>query len=96
MIDLDRIRAIDIHVHTERGRDGHDPMPPVLREAAAKYFKTDFTGDALPTVDDVAAYYRERDIAAVVFTVDWELESGSGTDRERGDRRGRARVLRRR
>ncbi len=76
MIDLDRIRAIDIHVHTERGRDGHDPMPPVLREAAAKYFRTDFTGDALPTVDDVAAYYRERDLAAVVFTVDWELESG--------------------
>jgi predicted TIM-barrel fold metal-dependent hydrolase len=76
MIDLDRIRAIDIHVHTERSRAGHDPMPSVLREAAAKYFRTDFTGDALPTVDDVAAYYRERDLAAVVFTVDWELESG--------------------
>jgi uncharacterized protein len=76
MIDLDRIRAIDIHVHTERSRAGHDPMPPHLREAAAKYFRTDFTGDALPTVDDVAAYYRERDLAAVVFTVDWELESG--------------------
>jgi predicted TIM-barrel fold metal-dependent hydrolase len=76
MIDLDRIKAIDIHVHTERSRSGHDPMPPVLREAAARYFRTGFTGDALPTVDDVAAYYRERDIAAVVFTVDWELESG--------------------
>jgi predicted TIM-barrel fold metal-dependent hydrolase len=76
MIDLDRIKAIDIHVHTERSRAGHDPMPPHLREAAAKYFRTDFTGDALPTVDDVAAYYRERDLAAVVFTVDWELASG--------------------
>jgi len=27
-------------------------------------------------VDDVAAYYRARNIAAVVFTVDWELQSG--------------------
>ncbi len=76
MIDLDRISAIDVHVHTERSRAGHDPMPAALREAAARYFGNAFTGDALPTVDDVAAYYRERDLAAVVFTVDWELESG--------------------
>jgi predicted TIM-barrel fold metal-dependent hydrolase len=51
-------------------------MPAELREAAARYFKTEFTGEALPTVDDVAAYYRERNLAAVVFTVDWELASG--------------------
>ena len=76
MIDLDRISAIDVHVHTERSRAGHDPMPAELREAAARYFGNAFTGDALPTVDDVAAYYRERGLAAVVFTVDWELESG--------------------
>ena len=76
MIDLNRIRAIDVHVHTERSRAGHDPMPAELREAAARYFGNAFTGDALPTVDDVAAYYRERGLAAVVFTVDWELESG--------------------
>ncbi len=76
MIDLNRISAIDVHVHTERSRAGHDPMPAELREAAARYFGNAFTGDALPTVDDVAAYYRERGLAAVVFTVDWELESG--------------------
>jgi uncharacterized protein len=76
VIDLDRISAIDVHVHTERSRAGHDPMPAELREAAARYFGNAFTGDALPTVDDVAAYYRERGLAAVVFTVDWELESG--------------------
>ena len=76
MIDLDRVTAIDVHVHTERSRSGHDPMPAELREAAARYFKTEFTGEALPTVDDVAAYYRERNLAAVVFTVDWELASG--------------------
>jgi predicted TIM-barrel fold metal-dependent hydrolase len=76
VIDLDRVTAIDVHVHTERSRSGHDPMPAELREAAARYFKTEFTGEALPTVDDVAAYYRERNLAAVVFTVDWELASG--------------------
>ncbi len=76
MIDLSRVAAIDIHVHTERSRAGHDPMPAELREAAARYFGNEFTGDALPTIDDVAAYYRERGLAAVVFTVDWELESG--------------------
>jgi uncharacterized protein len=76
VIDVSRITAIDVHVHTERSRSGHDPMPPELREAAARYFGNAFTGDALPTIDDVAAYYRERGLAAVVFTVDWELESG--------------------
>ena len=73
MIDLEAIDAIDVHVHTELSRAGHDPMPPELREAARSYFRTD---QALPTVDDVAAYYRERRIAAVVFTVDWEARSG--------------------
>ena len=51
-------------------------MPPVLREAAARYFHSNFTGDALPTVDDVVAYYRERNIVAVCFAVDWQLRSG--------------------
>ena len=76
MIDLSSVTAIDVHVHTERSRSGHDPMPAELREAAARYFGNAFTGEALPTIDDVAAYYRQRGLAAVVFTVDWELESG--------------------
>ncbi len=73
MIDAAALTAIDVHVHTELSRDGHDPMPPELRAAAARYFRSD---QALPTVDDVAAYYRERKMAAVVFTVDWESQSG--------------------
>ena len=73
MIDVEAVVAIDVHVHTERTRDGHDPMPPELRAAAAAYFRSD---EPLPTVDDVAAYYRERNMAAVVFTVDWEARSG--------------------
>ena len=73
MIDLASVTAIDVHVHTERTRAGHDPMPPELREAAARYFGSDHP---LPTIDDVAAYYSERSLAAVVFTVDWESRSG--------------------
>lgn len=73
MIDLAAVTAIDVHVHTELSREGHDPMPPELRAAARRYFRSD---EPLPTVDDVAAYYRERGMAAVVFTVDWESRSG--------------------
>ena len=73
MIDVGAVKAIDVHVHTELTRDGRDPMPPELRAAAARYFKSD---EPLPTVDDVAAYYRERGLAAVLFTVDWESRSG--------------------
>lgn len=73
MIDLASLMAIDVHVHTELTRDGHDPMPRELRDAAASYFRSD---EPLPTVDDVADYYRERSMAAVVFTVDWESNSG--------------------
>ena len=73
MIDVEAVVAIDVHVHTELTRDGHDPMPPELRSAAAAYFRSD---QPLPTVDDLAVYYRERNMAAVVFTVDWESKSG--------------------
>ena len=73
MIDVDAVAAIDVHVHAEISRDGHDAMPPEFRAAAAAYFHSD---EPLPTVDDVAAYYRERNLAAVMFTVDFELERG--------------------
>jgi predicted TIM-barrel fold metal-dependent hydrolase len=73
VIDVASVTAIDVHVHTERSRAGHDPMPAELRVAAARYFGSE---GLLPTVDDVAAYYRERNMAAVVFTVDWESRSG--------------------
>ena len=71
-IDLDRIVAIDVHTHAEIGRTGEDGLRPEWREAAARYF-----GEAgKPTVEDVAAYYRERNMAAVVFTVDAETVTG--------------------
>jgi uncharacterized protein len=72
VIDVDKVVAIDVHVHAEISRAGQDGMPPEFREAAAKYFKR----DVLPTADDVAVYYRERNIAAVIFTVDFESQTG--------------------
>jgi predicted TIM-barrel fold metal-dependent hydrolase len=73
VIDVERVEAIDVHVHAELARSGADAMPSRYRDAARAYFKSD---TALPTVDDVAAYYREGHIAAVVFTVDFELQGG--------------------
>jgi uncharacterized protein len=71
-IDLDRIVAIDVHTHAELGRGGEDGLRPEWRAAAADYFR----GPGLPTADDVAAYYRERNIAAVIFSVDAETVTG--------------------
>jgi predicted TIM-barrel fold metal-dependent hydrolase len=73
VIDVDAVEAIDIHTHAEVSIDGHDPIPEKLRDASKKYFRD---GGGTPTVEDVAAYYRERNMAAVVFTVDWESTSG--------------------
>ena len=73
MIDVDRVRAIDVHTHAEVSIDGHVQMPPELREAARRYFRGE---GGQPTAEDVAAYYRERQMAAVVFTVDYESRSG--------------------
>jgi len=42
-------------------------QPPQLAEAASAYFST---GAVRPDLDGIAAYYRERRMAAVVFTVD--------------------------
>jgi predicted TIM-barrel fold metal-dependent hydrolase len=71
-LDLERLVAIDVHTHAEIGRGGEDGLRPEWREAAAKYFGE----DAKPTVEDVAAHYRERNMAAVVFTVDAVTQTG--------------------
>jgi predicted TIM-barrel fold metal-dependent hydrolase len=71
-MNLDELVAIDIHTHAEIGRGGEDGLRPEWREAAKRYFGE----DAEPTVDDVATYYRERKLAAVVFTVDAETVTG--------------------
>ena len=72
-IDVDRVRAIDVHTHAEVSITGHDPMPRELRDASKRYFRGE---GSQPTAEDVAAYYRERDMACVLFTVDYESQSG--------------------
>ncbi|GAA3467008.1 amidohydrolase family protein [Nonomuraea roseola] len=64
--------AIDVHTHAEVSRDGHGSLSPELFGASKEYFK----GHARPTVPEMAAYYRERRMAAVVFTVDAEHATG--------------------
>ncbi|MFY1699816.1 amidohydrolase family protein [Solwaraspora sp. WMMA2101] len=66
-IDIDAITAIDVHVHIEVDDHGHSSLPAPLEAAASKYFRTD---GPRPAIEAVARYYRERRMAAVVFTVD--------------------------
>ncbi|MFT4305522.1 MAG: amidohydrolase family protein [Microbacterium sp.] len=72
-IDLSAITAIDVHVHVEVDAHGRSSLPPDLSEAAAAYFSADIGG---PDLDAIAAHYRERRMAAVVFTVDAETHLG--------------------
>jgi uncharacterized protein len=73
MIDPDAVAAIDVHVHAEvSARTGADGLSPELRKASFAYFGE----EGLPTADDVVAYYRERNMAAVIFTVDCESVTG--------------------
>ncbi|MCO8269143.1 amidohydrolase family protein [Actinoplanes sp. TRM 88003] len=73
-MDVDALVAIDVHTHCEVGPDGHGSLSPELLGASAAYFKSG--GPRQPTVDETAAYYRERRMAAVVFTVDAEHATG--------------------
>lgn len=72
-LDLDAIEAIDVHVHIEVDAHGHASLPGDLAEAASRYFKAD---GPRPELDAIADYYRERKMAAVVFTVDAETHLG--------------------
>ena len=73
MIDLEKIRAIDVHTHAERScHMPHDDYRPELDEAFAKYFKS----KERPTIQQTADYYREQNMAFVMFTIDSEYEVG--------------------
>lgn len=67
-MNLDEIVAIDVHAHAEVSADGHPALPEHLMSGSARHFKV--TGERQPTVPEIAEYYRERRMAAVVFTVD--------------------------
>ncbi|GAA0378344.1 4-hydroxyphenyl-beta-ketoacyl-CoA hydrolase [Acrocarpospora corrugata] len=71
-MNVDELVAIDVHTHAEVSADGHASLSDGLAGASAKYFK----GHSRPTIPEMAAYYRERRMAAVVFTVDAEHATG--------------------
>lgn len=68
-IDIDRLVAIDVHTHAEVSEvTGCGALSPELTEAADRYF----AGASIhrPPAREMAEYYRERNMMAVVFTVD--------------------------
>lgn len=73
-LDLERLTAIDMHTHAEVSKDGHGALSPELFGASETYFKAH--GHRQPTIEEMAGHYRERRMAAVVFTVDAEHATG--------------------
>jgi uncharacterized protein len=73
MLNLETIKAIDVHAHAEISI--RDPQPPSIFQAGAKkYFKHEH--ESAPTIPQIAAYYRERNMACVIFSVDGERARG--------------------
>lgn len=74
-MDVDSLAAIDVHTHAEVSSRGRASLDDSLNVASAAYFKVD-AATRKPTLEEIAGYYRERDMAAVVFTVDAEHATG--------------------
>lgn len=74
-MNVDDLVAIDVHTHAEVSSKGHSSLDDDLHDASSAYFKVE--GKRKPTLEETAAYYRERKMAAVIFTVD--AESATGT-----------------
>lgn len=72
-MNIQDLIAIDIHTHAEVScRCAPDAFGKEFDEAAEKYFK--FTHR--PTIPETIAWYRERKIGLVMFTVDSESNMG--------------------
>ncbi|MFD6059847.1 amidohydrolase family protein [Rhodococcus wratislaviensis] len=74
-IDFEKINIVDFHAHVQTDSHGHDGLEPELLDAADQYFDPRDYPMRIK-VDEVAAHYRERNMAAVVFTVDAYSASG--------------------
>jgi uncharacterized protein len=66
-LDVNRLDAIDVHTHVHRSVNAPAGDAGAELTALAGYFKTEATSY---TVDELAAYYRERNMGAVTFIVD--------------------------
>ncbi len=73
-INLDELVAIDVHTHAEVSSRGRASLSAELDAAAGAYFKAEHRH---PTLPEIAAHYRERKMACVVFTVDAEAATGT-------------------
>jgi uncharacterized protein len=73
-VNIDQLIAIDVHTHAETStRMLPDEAAKALDEAKGRYFRYAVQH---PTIPQMAAFYRERKIGFVVFTVDSEREMG--------------------
>jgi predicted TIM-barrel fold metal-dependent hydrolase len=75
-MDLAELTAIDVHTHAEVSSRGGASLDDALHEASSAYFRID-NAARKPTLQEMAAFYRERKMAAVVFTVDAEHATGT-------------------
>jgi predicted TIM-barrel fold metal-dependent hydrolase len=73
-MNLAELVAIDVHTHAEVSSSGERSLSQELERASARYFRAERAGR--PTLDEMAAYYRERRMACVVFPVDAESATG--------------------
>ena len=72
-MDYKNLIAIDIHTHAEVScRNPFDSYGEEYDRAADKYFGS----NRRPTIDETVAYYREKKIGLVMFTVDSESQLG--------------------
>ena len=72
-MDIDNLIAIDTHTHLEVScRNPFDNYGEEYDRAADKYFRS----SRRPTMDETLAYYRERKVGFVNFTVDAESQLG--------------------
>src|SRR5437588_12199641 len=73
-MDIQSLVAIDVHTHAEVSqRLPEDPAWKAIQEASKDYFKDE---GPRPTIPEAAAYYREREVACVIFPVDMESTTG--------------------
>jgi len=72
-MNVDELIAIDTHTHAEVSCcQTPDPYGEEYDRAADRYFRN----RRRPTIDETIAYYRERKIGLVMFTVDSESQIG--------------------
>jgi hypothetical protein len=73
-LDPGTVEAIDTHVHVESDGHGHTALDQQLLDASARYFKSGV--NRTPALDEISDNYRQRRLAAVVFTVDAHTATG--------------------